>query len=914
MLVGDQRAEGGSGNVLRVRLGDRGVWQSFTGIVNRRSRFYSEHDNRGPRLQERLEVSPGYQQRQDKAVAAAFLFVLISCGLGCGRPSPQEVFEHARLTFQQGNLAQSEREAAEGYRRFKKSPDWAWKFRILQAQSLLWRSNYPEVLALLDSQGTNPPEDYTVSILTIKGIAHSRQGHFEEATQAFKRAEQLCAVPAPACGDAFQGIGLFAFRQNLFPEARQYLERSLSSARSTGDRFLEATSLLNLGAVFLKEERLDEAIDHFHDADKDSTEFGAGDIAMAARGNTGWAYYLLGDSEKALGLLLETEKGAEERGDDFVLEDSLTNLGYVYMDRGDFDLAQRSFRRALELAKVGNNQEHIVNALRVLARLALRTGDLDKANQYAEEVLAIARNNGNHLGEVYPMLVQGQVAVRRGNPAAAMRIFQAIERDPACPPSLKWLAQHSLALLFEDGMLKNSADKEYLAALTTLEAAREGVKHVDARLSFLANAASIYDDYLHFLISHGRSDEALRWADYNRARTLAEGLDELKDCSEKAAFRGPRPLNAPGVARHAKGAILSYWLGEKQSYLWAITPRKTAVFTLPAKSEIEAAAQRYRDAVKGEVLRPVSPDGLWLYQTLVAPALPLLKKDEKVFVIPDGSLNNVNFETFVVPAYDASAKPHFWIEDATITAASSLRVLATSNADRRSNNRKLLLIGNSVSPGKEYPELPHAASQMEGVARHFTDEQRQVFARAQATPAAYLASHPEQYSQIHFVAHGTASRLSPLDSAIVLSTAGGEDDFKLYAREIIRHPLKADLVTISACYGAGDRFFAGEGLVGLSWAFILAGAHNVVAALWEAYDVPTEQLMNHFYDELDKDVPPDVALRAAKLSLLRGGRFQDPVYWAPFQLYAGGAPPKKRCGSDRPDPHQTAHTLSPDTH
>jgi len=202
---------------------------------------------------------------------------------------------------------------------------------------------------------------------------------------------------------------------------------------------------------------------------------------------------------------------------------------------------------------------------------------------------------------------------------------------------------------------------------------------------------------------------------------------------------------------------------------------------------------------------------------------------------------------------------------------------------------------------------------MESVARHFPAAKQRIFARERATPAAYLASSPEQFSYIHFVAHGTASRLSPLDSAIVLSKivrsktvlsknalskpalsktapaqGNAEDDsFKLYARDIIRRPLRADLVTISACYGAGERSYSGEGLVGLSWAFLRAGAHNVVAALWEATDASTEQLMDKFYDELDKGAGPDAALRAAKLSLLRGRGFHNPFYWAPFQLYAG---------------------------
>ena len=197
-------------------------------------------------------------------------------------------------------------------------------------------------------------------------------------------------------------------------------------------------------------------------------------------------------------------------------------------------------------------------------------------------------------------------------------------------------------------------------------------------------------------------------------------------------------------------------------------------------------------------------------------------------------------------------------------------------------------MGDSVAPSREYPELPKAAVQMESIARHFPEAGRRILSRGQATPAAYFETSPEQFSHIHFVAHGTASRLSPLDSAIVLSRGGAENDsFKLYARDIIRHPLRADLVTISACYGAGERSYSGEGLVGLSWAFLRAGAHNVIAALWEATDVSTEQLMSRFYDEVDKGASPDAALRTAKLSLLRGSAFHNPFYGAPFQLYAG---------------------------
>jgi len=130
--------------------------------------------------------------------------------------------------------------------------------------------------------------------------------------------------------------------------------------------------------------------------------------------------------------------------------------------------------------------------------------------------------------------------------------------------------------------------------------------------------------------------------------------------------------------------------------------------------------------------------------------------------------------------------------------------------------------------------------------------------------------------------------MSPLDSAIVLSRSNAqEDSFKLYARDIIHHPVHAQLVTISTCYGAGARAYSGEGLVGLSWAFLRAGAHNVIGALWEVSDVSTPQLMDELYRELEKGKTPDTALRDAKLTLLRSSTYSKPFYWAPFQLYTG---------------------------
>jgi CHAT domain-containing protein len=491
-------------------------------------------------------------------------------------------------------------------------------------------------------------------------------------------------------------------------------------------------------------------------------------------------------------------------------------------------------------------------------------------------------------------MVKGLIAARSHDEAEAERIFRAVENDPKTNASLKFRAEYALARLYEDEGHSAAADREYQTALKTIEASRSTLRRDDSKLPFSNNARHVYDDYVHFLVASKKTDEALRWADFSRARTLNEGLGLLP----KGGSVGPPPLDAPEIARRAGGTLLFYWLGEKQSYLWAITPRKTSLFTLPPAEEIDDAVHRYREALKvQDVLAAADRDGESLYQTLAGPAKGLLKKDAKVFVIPDGSLNNLNFETLLVstakapepnaPEPNASGPMvHYWIEDVTIANASSLRVLAAAGAPKEKRERTLLIVGDSVAPNDEYRELPQAAAQMKSVESHFSGAEK-ILTRENATPSAYLASSPEKFSYIHFVAHGTASQLSPLDSAIVLSKNNAQDDsFKLYARDIKDQKLRADLVTISACYSAGERSYSGEGLVGLSWAFLAAGAHNVVAALWEVSDASTAQLMDKFYDELNKGASPDAALRTAKLSFLRGKEFRNPYYWAPFQLYA----------------------------
>ena len=153
-----------------------------------------------------------------------------------------------------------------------------------------------------------------------------------------------------------------------------------------------------------------------------------------------------------------------------------------------------------------------------------------------------------------------------------------------------------------------------------------------------------------------------------------------------------------------------------------------------------------------------------------------------------------------------------------------------------------------------------------------------------ATPAAYRDAQPERFAYVHFAAHATANRDSPLDSAVILS--GSDATYKLYARDVAALPLSADLVTVSACRSAGERAYSGEGLVGFAWAFLRAGARRVVAGLWDVDDRSTADLMEHLYAGVTRGERPSAALRSAKLALIRqGGGLARPFAWGAFQLF-----------------------------
>jgi CHAT domain-containing protein len=165
-----------------------------------------------------------------------------------------------------------------------------------------------------------------------------------------------------------------------------------------------------------------------------------------------------------------------------------------------------------------------------------------------------------------------------------------------------------------------------------------------------------------------------------------------------------------------------------------------------------------------------------------------------------------------------------------------------------------------------------------------------VFVEDKAEEKAFKALAP-QYATIHLATHGVLDNQDPLNSYLLLTKTDGdpENEGLLHAREIMNLRLNADLAVLSACKTGNGRISPGEGVIGMSWAFFVAGARSVVVSQWQVNSASTSQLMRNFYQALArqkdlKGLNKSQALREASLRLLADHRYRHPFYWAGFVL------------------------------
>jgi len=815
------------------------------------------------------------------------LFLLLA---GCGTPVPQQpdrVFESARLQFRQGQLRQALAQVGQALKEFRSRPEPVWRARffLLQSEILLALEKPEEALKALDSAvpATAGSPEFRARWCLFRGRAKTLQRKFQEASGLLDEALRLGGDPALRAEVQLMRTSLFLRTQDS-TSAEATARDALEYAKRSGDAYLEATAHKSLGNRWMFNSRYDEAVPWYEQSIAVSEGNGYRFISATVRHNLGICYFRLGDYDKALQLYSRVERDYAEIGDVVGQEKCAADIGNVHLHRGDLAAAISSYRKALALARQLKDTNDIARWQNNLAMASIESGDLNSAEVSIREALALREKVPDQRGMVWASLNSARIAAGRERFEEAESLYrQTIESAAKLGMTAALLqARAKLGSLYLHRGDSRKAEEQFRAIVSEGETRRSRLARDEWKLTFQSSVIPFYEDYVEFLMNRGRVAQALEVTESCRARLLAEklGLERkaVRSNATAAAFRA--------TARAERAVLLSYWLSPRRSFLWVVTPDKVHSFSLPPEKEISQLVQAYANLIlqSRDPLETLNATGSRLFEALVAPARKLVRPGANVIVVPDGSLHELNFETLLTSGEPA----RYWIEEATITVAPSLAVLqpADGSAER---GMRLLLLGSPVPPGPQYPPLPASELEVAKIQDLFRAEEKTVVTGPQAHPGAYRQARPERFSHIHFSAHAVANRESPLDSAVILSRK--QDSYKLYARDVAAVPLRAELVTISACRSAGARTYSGEGLVGFSWAFLQAGTRNVIAGLWDVADRSTSDLMIQLYVGLANGLGPAEALRSAKLALVRSNSpHRKPYYWAPFQLYTRSTP------------------------
>jgi CHAT domain-containing protein len=819
-----------------------------------------------PRAVKEIRTNPPPTTSPRYRSSACSVLLLLLIAWGCGKPrSAEDLYGQAETLRRRGFTKQALEAADQGWRQWISKPgaEWQWKFRLLKAEILVNQRSTRQALELLDGAGEAPPSDeLKARYLADLGQARKDRALVEQAFELASRHGYSSLIASIELKRA--AMDGYTARSEAF------LRNALTLAQAQSDAYLEAAALNDLGFERQSASQFDEAVPWLERAESMANSVGAARLRARALGNLGFCYYRLGDFDRAADSLSLAIRLARDVGDDLTLHRWVNDIGNVYYRRREFGLAISHYQEAAKLAKLANDESAEIMALNNLAATSFENGDLASAERYDNQADALIEKTPDRESILHSRLHTAWIQAAKKQPAEAESSFRAVidsatrERQSF----VLWEAETGLARILQADGRETEADAEYRSALATIEGEWSRLGEDRHKVTFLAQLIKFYQDYVDFLVGRGQAERAAAVADSSRARVLAEKLGVEPD-ARKSATRAPK----------AGPILLSYWLAPVHSYLWLIGPDGTSEFVLSGEARIAALVNQYNAAIlRGhDPLERDNPAGRALYQELLRPARGLIPAGASIIVVPDGCLHGLNFETLIVD----DPTPHYWIEDVTLAVAPALGLLQPAPA-RRATLGKLLLIGDPEAADPAFPPLPHLRREVEIVQRSFPS--LTLLTRQQANPQAYHSAHPGDYSLIHFAAHAVANAESPLNSAVILSKMG--EDYKLYAKDLLEQPLQADLVTISACRSAGARSYAGEGLLGFTWAVLQAGAKNVVAGLWNADDAATAEMMGEFYRRLASGASPAAALRLAKLKLLKSpGQNRRPYYWGAFQVF-----------------------------
>jgi len=276
-----------------------------------------------------------------------------------------------------------------------------------------------------------------------------------------------------------------------------------------------------------------------------------------------------------------------------------------------------------------------------------------------------------------------------------------------------------------------------------------------------------------------------------------------------------------------------------------------------------------------------------LYQWLIEPVEPSLANAQQIVLCPDGELHSVAWSLL------KGSDNRYLIERYTLCTASSATVWAQARrklAPSRTASQRPLMVALSEFPKAStggvrgnLGALPSVRQERAVFQRMFGRTAR-LLSEAQAVRERVLSAFQDA-TLVHIASHAIPNFHLPFFSAIALY--GRQAPSWVYAQDILQSRLSARLVVLSACNTA-EGSLSNDGMMGLAWAFMVAGCPSVLATLWKLPDESVPIWIEAFYRAYRQGRSVAECVRAATLSLLKNPRYRHPRHWGAWLVQGAG--------------------------
>ncbi len=732
------------------------------------------------------------------------------------------------------------------------------------------KKNFNEAMAYAKKMG----DSVEIGRLTYNlGLIQYKKGNYGKAYLNYQDALNILGKDIANIDKAelHNNIGTVYSEYGDTLKARFNYNMAFEIAKEMGHKDLQARILNNIGNLYLTTKNYKKAIEFFQKSVKLNETTGNRLVVSITYQNIGIAKQKQKDYEKAKEYFNKSKELKKSLG--YLWGQSYLNLcqARLFIETGEKEKAAQMLDDALVTAKKLEADNIILQIYASEAMLHLLNGDTLSAIKKYEESIEVTEKIRGNIGfesgrhgymetviPTYKALVE--LKLKQGDKESAYSFYERMKTR-----NLLEILDGAY-LVFDELMDEEDiiVEQQLNSELRMLDSEIKYLNGDDATLRSVKNIVNKKREY------NQRSEMF-------RQKMLAKYPD-LKNRSEAGT-----PANLQSAAKllnENNETAVVYMVSEEKTYVFVLWQAQTGENNIEA-IEIDLTKDEIKELGESIIKDWEIQKPQYLSDKLLKPIMPYLKNTKKLCIVPDSYLFSIPFHALPLPDSDK-----YLIEDYSVYYDYSLSILRELKAIKKSGKETVLAFGNpdfsrfkaSVEKSN-FSALPKSEEEVLSIQEIYSGSSK-IFLNNEASETNFK-QNVSDYNIIHLATHGLFNDVNPMYSSLLLTSGNGEDGY-LSASEIIKMNVNSDLVVLSACETAKGIISDGEGMLGLSRAFLGAKVPTIIASLWQVDDRSTKLLMEQFYQNIRNKDDYATALQKAQLYMLKSSRYKNPFFWAPF--------------------------------